>query len=680
MCFFWLNHRLIVFIISLSFFLVSQVDFPSHVYADSCRINNDGLVSWWSFNKGSGIIAEDLISDNDGALINGPSWVIGKVGSALSFDGTNDYVRIPASENLNITGNLTVELWAKRKSLNTQEQILLVKGAATINGNDAPTSYALGFNLKGIPSLTNKILASFERDDGSNADIIGPEVTDTEFHHYVYARETNTHKLFLDGILVASEIFVGTPGDTDNIDFILGALQNENSFFHFYGGVIDEVKIYNRALSECEVIAAYTGKDQTNIVDLDVPWMSQRDPQWNVIGGIPVEYDFAKSWSPQRFGIDRWGCALTSAAMILNYHGVYQGVALNKDKVIMGYFNTNPVTLNSWLINNHGYTQWGGVIWSSITKYAKVASEYAPSGSHKTFEFDYPAFTGIEQVKTDIGDEIPGILRLVHNGNTHFVVTRGIDGTDDILLNDPDQLVDGTPPHSLNDLYPVPAYTRTRLARFVPSETDMSYMWMFGEPGTELAVDGSGFEILNDFGFVESLADDIEPDLSGSPAQFVYGLPKPDSGNTFMVTMIALPNEIGLKTIDIRVYNEYGDQHQYLTNRLVGEGEEELILIKLNESLSGIEDLSQVTFAHLIADLELADSLKLLKHPGYVKGWITQVKVAEQFYNKGQYRQTNQHLGNLLDKIEKLTPKVVDSELSELLGWELGNLIENLNI
>src|SRR3989338_8998500 len=57
--------------------------------------NNLGLVNYWSLNEGTGTVATDASgTGNTGTLTGGPTWVTGKYGSAVSFDGTDDYVAV----------------------------------------------------------------------------------------------------------------------------------------------------------------------------------------------------------------------------------------------------------------------------------------------------------------------------------------------------------------------------------------------------------------------------------------------------------------------------------------------------------------------------------------------------------------------------------------------------------
>jgi len=79
-----------------------------------------GLVAAYSFDEGSGTSINDLSGNgNNGTLINGPTWAAGEYGSALSFDGTNDYVSIPDATSLQFgSGPFTVSAWVSMGQVN----------------------------------------------------------------------------------------------------------------------------------------------------------------------------------------------------------------------------------------------------------------------------------------------------------------------------------------------------------------------------------------------------------------------------------------------------------------------------------------------------------------------------------------------------------------------------------
>jgi len=187
--------------------------------------------------------------------MGGATFAPGKVGQGLSFDGVDDFVIVPDHRSLSITGDVTVELWAKRTAFGGRAW-LVMKGAGHIGTRDAPAVFLLKFN--GPAGSRDYLRVGFERQDGTNLRFFGPEVTDTDFHHYAYVRFGNRHSMFLDGVLVAERRFSDDdiPGRTDGLPLVIGARRTDldpSGFREYFGGIIDELSIYDKALSDAEI-------------------------------------------------------------------------------------------------------------------------------------------------------------------------------------------------------------------------------------------------------------------------------------------------------------------------------------------------------------------------------------------------------------------------------------------
>ena len=173
---------------------VLVVDGTGNVTTRGPRTPPPGLVGWWAGEDN----AQDSAGGNDGALSGGVGFTSGIVGQAFSFDGVDDRLVVPPTDNLNITGDITVHLWARLTVLGTDRFGLLVsKGAGLIGDVRAPLVFSLFFNRNDV------IRASFRMADEPTTRLFGPTVTDTEFHHYAYVRSGDFHKLFFDGEPVA---------------------------------------------------------------------------------------------------------------------------------------------------------------------------------------------------------------------------------------------------------------------------------------------------------------------------------------------------------------------------------------------------------------------------------------------------------------------------------------------
>lgn len=211
------------------------------------------IVAWW---PGDGDAA-DIAGANAGFSQNGAAFAEGEVDQSFLFDGSDDHVVVYSAPALDIAGDVTVELWASRSTFGSQQH-LLIKGAGTLDGKDAPASYVLQF----FPDDT--IIAGFERADGSNVVVTGPAITDSRFHHYAYVRSGGSHRLFLDGQQVAGSTFTGAPGSTAQIDLTIGSVCTTNASActastqgALFAGRIDEVSVYNQALLDAEISAIY---------------------------------------------------------------------------------------------------------------------------------------------------------------------------------------------------------------------------------------------------------------------------------------------------------------------------------------------------------------------------------------------------------------------------------------
>lgn len=212
-----------------------------------------GLVAWWPGN-GNG---EDVVGDNNGVLNGGAGFATAISGQGFSLDGRNDYVMVAPDASLNLRGDVTVHVWAKRTQFG-EVHIIVVKGAGVRGSVDVPTAFVLKFSGERLTDSGDFLAGGFERADGSDVFLIGPEVADQVFHHYAYVRDGKEHKLFLDGVVVVRDSFSGGPGNTFDVPLAIGTgttLQPINMF----GGVIDEVKIFNRALSDEEIREVYEG-------------------------------------------------------------------------------------------------------------------------------------------------------------------------------------------------------------------------------------------------------------------------------------------------------------------------------------------------------------------------------------------------------------------------------------
>jgi hypothetical protein len=189
------------------------------------------MISYWRAEGN----ANDAYDANPGTFAAN-TYTTGKVGQAFSLDGNDDYVNIPYSSNLNISGkSFTLEAWAKRKQSGSVDFIF---GQGQTNNNQG-----LHFGYR-----SDAFTFAFYNDDLDTPSIY----TDVdEWHHWAgaYDASTNQKKLYRDGNLVASDTASDYLGSGD----VTIGVTSWKSSGDYFNGLIDEVAIYNRALSQQEI-------------------------------------------------------------------------------------------------------------------------------------------------------------------------------------------------------------------------------------------------------------------------------------------------------------------------------------------------------------------------------------------------------------------------------------------
>jgi hypothetical protein len=213
------------------------------------------LVGHWPFDATLGTVAADASGRNQpGKLENGPAWVKGQVGGALAFDGTEKYVEIPNSQALDRLqlGSYTLAAWfrpdrdppGKDKANNAVSAILVKEGLHTglsyVNG----ARFAMNHYLTGNKGV-GVFAAAGRHPPGRFYHVAG-----------VVDLEAGEARLYVDGAIEKQSSF---PAKTAGRDYksakwrIGTAKPGAKEYGWFAHGVVDEVRIYSRALGEAEI-------------------------------------------------------------------------------------------------------------------------------------------------------------------------------------------------------------------------------------------------------------------------------------------------------------------------------------------------------------------------------------------------------------------------------------------
>ncbi len=233
------------------------------------------LIGWWKFDDGSGTTAADSSTrGQNGTLTGGPVWSsAGKYGGCLQFDGTDDYVVATGTFPM---PQYTISVWFREdRATGDQRDILSVEGAGNTSGVllEVGTDGRLRF-LHRAPLGTT-----------GGPSIYSPTApTAAAWHHMAAVKSATEMLIYVDGQMVASQADATTFDAAPTFVYI-GVL--DTRMMRMWPGLLDDVKIFDTALSAAEVAVAMA-LPVTGLATNPVPANKATDVQRDVI----------LSWSP----------------------------------------------------------------------------------------------------------------------------------------------------------------------------------------------------------------------------------------------------------------------------------------------------------------------------------------------------------------------------------------------
>jgi hypothetical protein len=208
----------------------------------------DGLVAYWALNESSGDTAVDSSGNgHDGTLMGDPEWAPGHFGGGLEFDGIEDEVVVPFAEVLN-PETFTVCAWA-----NVEPGSAGAHRAVLASRDDFPQR---GFIFYAEPGDTWQYWTGVGGGWNSQQ---GPVVESGDWSHLTGVFADGSQKFYYNGELVIE----GDAAYSINPeqDFLIGASANElDPHMFFFVGIIDDVRLYDRELSEADIAAVMDGE------------------------------------------------------------------------------------------------------------------------------------------------------------------------------------------------------------------------------------------------------------------------------------------------------------------------------------------------------------------------------------------------------------------------------------
>lgn len=243
---------LIVFALLMSTFTVTQA------YLGGCVMS-------LPFNEGTGATAYDETGNGNNGAITNATWTTGQYGAALSFDGTDDYITVSDSSELNPTDALTVAVWAKSNEATFSSWLKPVeKGAFDEDG----------YGLHGV--LNSNAYRFSVYYNGTEYYVDSDTLTVTMWHHIVGVYSDGAISIYVDGEF------------ENSTSAVLGASSRvlrvgcASAGGEYWNGIIDEVQVYECALSEYEILSLYGASEDVVVIGEEVSTFYLRSDTYTV--------------------------------------------------------------------------------------------------------------------------------------------------------------------------------------------------------------------------------------------------------------------------------------------------------------------------------------------------------------------------------------------------------------
>lgn len=216
----------------------------------------------WNPPANDGTNMEAFSSANNG-VNNGAVFVPGKIGQALSFDGTDDAVYIPNSSTLNFgnTGSFTISTWIKSTQSGSGNSGLGWIVDHRRNNDGVYAGYTIG-------DSNGTIDARIRDSSGNDVPVFSiTNVNDGNFHNIVFVvdRSTQTERLYVDNVLQSTQSIASVGNINTVFDLHFGGTASPNTPVNFFNGTIDQTRIYNMALSPQEILELYTETSSSQV-------------------------------------------------------------------------------------------------------------------------------------------------------------------------------------------------------------------------------------------------------------------------------------------------------------------------------------------------------------------------------------------------------------------------------
>ncbi len=441
-----------------------------------------GLVGHWRFDDGSGNSAVDSSGNsNTGTLINGPTWTTGKIDGALSFDGVDDAVQI-GTGNLNLSSG-TIALWSYAENFSSTGQYLFTHATQPwanriqLYTDDASGNLDLGLG------------------DSHTRHTNIQDLNTNIWYHIALTWEGTNYVVYVDSVEKASGTFTGLSILETYADIGNNGYSSDRT--EAFGGIIDEVRIYNRALNTAEILELY---DEGTTPDTTPPVISNVQSSNVTTSQATITWTTNEPATSQvEYGLDtNYGNSISDPALVTSHTLTPTGLeagTLYHYRVISA-----DASGNQSISQDNDFTTAAVSIYYSITASASGGGTISPSGTTQVVSGGSQTFTITANTGYHISD-------VVVDGSSVGVVTSY-------------PFTNVTADHTIAATFAIDTYTITAIAgsggQISPSGTtqvnegENQTFTITANAGyhiSDVVVDGSSVGAVNSYTFTNVIAD-----------------------------------------------------------------------------------------------------------------------------------------------------------------------------
>jgi len=224
---------------------------------------DQGLVGYWKFDENTGVTVSDSSTNSNNGTINEAIWTAGKSGSGLRFDGINDYVEVPHHSTLDLVNNFTVSVWFKLDD--SSGNWLVTKGVYCAT----PRAWSFSINGTSIYSL------HYSETGAINTIAAGTtSYPDDTWRQGVMVYESGQVRFFQNGELRGTVSINKTDLFSNSTSLEFGnnrcaiTQPGQANSVYAMNGVLDEIRLYDRALTDQEIMDLYITDQFNGLVSL----------------------------------------------------------------------------------------------------------------------------------------------------------------------------------------------------------------------------------------------------------------------------------------------------------------------------------------------------------------------------------------------------------------------------